>query len=269
MDETTLVEVFGNARLKVYRANRHISEIEHWFNEYVESDFYDIVNDLDPQSGQQILRVNVAPICADLPLAIGDAFHCLSSALDYVMSGLMKAKTGSSKRISFPSDETRKALRKSFMPTKPDSKTPPNRRVAEAFPLIALQILTVVKPYRGGNFCLWEVRKADNIDKHNIVIPSLAISHLEGVDLTNETGTINHVDTRIQVAAGHTLDMLAFPAWLGPIKIKNKGRASCSVKFPDALEVFAGEPVLPTLTQCSQLVSQAIDKIEAVARRYI
>jgi len=113
---------FAQARLKVYRANRHIDEAQQLFTDYANSNFYDIVNYTDPKSGKQTIGIRTNPISLHVILAIGDAFHCLSSALEYVMSGLMKAKTGDAKRISFPTDESRKSFRNSFMKPNPERK---------------------------------------------------------------------------------------------------------------------------------------------------
>lgn len=53
------------------------------------------------------------------------------------------------------------------------------------------------------------------------------------------------------------------------MEVEDKGEITYEIVFPKGLEVFAGDPVFPTLLQCSQFVAQAIDRIEAVASRYL
>lgn len=258
---------FAHARLKINRANRHIDEAEQWFGAYAKSDFYDLVDDRDSQTGKQFIRFKAQPIPGDLALAIGDAFHCLSSSLDYVMSGLMRAKTGDAMRVSFPTDETRESLRKSFMPPRPGKKAPPRRRIVEAFPALVFELFTSIKPYEGGNFALWEVRKADNIDKHNLIIPSLTVAQISDVMLVDEVNNVRLGGT-LAVGAGGVLNAIGYRNGDQVLKLENKGQATVSIAFPDAAEVFAGKPVLPTLRECSQLVLEATEIIERATKRH-
>ncbi|MGN3973881.1 hypothetical protein [Tsuneonella sp. SYSU-LHT278] len=269
MDESAFDSTFFQARLKVNRANRHISEAQEWFAAHVGSDFYDIVDNRDPETGRQTICAQAEGIPAHMVLAIGDAFHCLSSALDYVMSGLMRAKTGNSGRIHFPADETRKGLRKSFMPPKPTKSAPANRRVMKAFPLIALEILTVIQPYKGGKFGLWEIRKADNIDKHNLIMPTITITEIRGLRMVDKVHNNVFEPGLIQVGPGGRMNLMGYLNPGGTLEFEDKGHATASISFPDGLEVFAGKPVFPTLLECSQLVAETLDRIEAVARRYL
>lgn len=257
------------ARLKVYRANRHINEVGHLFQTYANSDFYNLIDDRDPETGKQSIRLEATPLDANLILAIGDTFHCLSSALEYVMSGLMRAKTGDAKRISFPTDETREALRKSFMLPRPGKRTPPNRRIVEAPPLLVLELLTVIKPYKGGDFGLWEIRKADNIDKHNLIIPIITIAAVTGIDMVDKVHNNVMTNMTMVVGAGGVLNAIGYQNAGSYLEFTNKGHASVSITFADGSEVFDGKPVLPTLIECLQLTAQALERIEAVVRRYL
>jgi hypothetical protein len=210
MDEGILTQAFFQAGLKINRAGRHIHEAQHHFAAYVESDFCQIVDDTDPQTGHQVIKAIASPIPADLVLSIGDAFHCMSAALDYVLSGIMRAKTGNATRITFPSDETRDGLRKSFMSPRAGKKAPPNRRIVEAFPLVAFELLTVIKSYKGGDFGLWEVRKADNLDKHNLIIPSVTVAEITGVDLVDEVRDNRFTNMTLSVGAGGVLNAIGY-----------------------------------------------------------
>lgn len=270
LDKGVLDRTFSQARLKVNRANRHIYEAQRVTQDYVLGDFYNLSADINIDSGRQQITARTIPVPYDLALSIGDAFHCLSGALDYCISGIILAKTGNSTRITFPSDETRKGLRKSFMSPKVGAKSPPNRRVMKAFPLIALEILAAIKSYRGGGNLVWEVRKADNIDKHNLIIPTVAISTVTGVCLADDVNNVFFDNISLKFVAGRAFSPISYGGSGGStLKIQNQGEATIEVVFPRDMEVFAGDAVFPTLTQCSQLVWEVITRIENITLRYV
>jgi len=267
MDKTILADAFVQARLKVNRADRHFQEAQARFKSYVESDFCKLIEDRDPETGSQSFRVEADPIPADLVLAIGDTFHNLSAALDYVMTGMMRAANVSSIRVGFPTDETRQALRKSFMPPKPGKRAPRNRRIVEAFPAFAMLLLQKIRPYNGGNFLLWEIRKADNIDKHNLIVPAVTVTELRGICLLDEKYNNRVTDMTAIVGPGGRVGLLGYSNPGGHMKITNKGQPTARITFSESMEVFAGEPVFPTLLQCIQAVDQAIGLIESAGAK--
>jgi len=247
-----------NVTLKVGRAEHHIEEAKSAFRSYVDSDFCSITMQTNPQ-GFKEPWITAKKIPAEIPLAIGDAFHCMNASFDYVMTGLMRAKTGNAVRISFPSHDTRNQLRKSFMSPGNNARTPPNRRICEAFPWLAYQIMSRIQPYQGGNFRVWEVRQADNIDKHNIIMPSVTIverSGMIGIDKVNNNISMN---TGIVLHPGQSAP---FPvSFGGDIELEYEGNPTVSITFPKTFKVFAGDPVFPTLDQCLTLTIEAISTI--------
>jgi hypothetical protein len=151
------------------------------------------------------------------------------------------------------------------MAPKPGKTAPPNRRIIEAFPWFVRLLLGQIKPYNGGPFRLWEIRKADNIDKHNFIVPTVTISRLENVFLYDpKLDNQSHISAAI-VGPGGKVGLEEYG--YGGMEIRNKGQATASITFPDGAEIFAGEPVLPTLAQCSQLCREAIDIIEEAFNR--
>ena len=260
MDMEALQIAFAQASLKVYRANRHLGEVELNLAWYAEQDFCTLVRETDPQ-GRHNFFVETEPAPANLVLALGDAFHCFSTALDYIATGIMRAKTGSAKRISFPSHDTRDLLKESFDPPKPGKRAPPNRRIVEAVPSLEDFLLNTIQPYRGGKFSLWEIRKADNVDKHNLILPTLALGTLNGISLVDEVNRVS-VGVTAHVPAGQACKTISFPA-ANNIEIKKKGDPTLCVTFADDAEVFGGDTILPTLTQCSQLITESIEMIAA------
>lgn len=247
----------SQARLKVNRANRHIKDVQAVLESFVQSDFCRLVENIDPDTGDQSFSVVASQVPADLPLSIGDCFHNLSSALDYISSAVMRIKAGSTGRTTFPSHESRKALKASFKRPKPGKGTPPNRGIVEACPVFALTLLCKIKPYRGGGSFAWEVRRADNIDKHNLFIPTIYVAALHDVYIV-DTDRNNKVHfSEISVGPGGQCDALRYVG--GTAKVENYGQASFAVTFPEDAEVFAGNPVVPTLLQCAQGIEEVVN----------
>lgn len=257
MDSDILSLAFRDASLKVYRAKRHIDEAQRNLALYVEQDFCKLIEERNAGGGQAFF-VETQPTPANLLLATGDAFHCLSTAFDYIMTGAMRAKVATTTRIGFPSHETRDDFEKSFSTPEPGKKAPPNRRIGEAFPGFLEFLLDKIQPYRGGDLAIWETRKADNIDKHNLVIPTLAMGTRNGILLTDDANDVR-VGINAHVRAGGRIKPIV---QFGPgnnIEIKQKGDPTLCVTFPDGAEVFAGDSILPTLTQSYQLAIEAVE----------
>ena len=135
--------------------------------------------------------------------------------------------------------------------------------------MLALELLCRIKPYKGGDFGLWEIRKADNIDKHNLIIPSVVVTELTGFKAIDEVNETTFNPPMVTVGAGGCVGMVRYVNGGAVLKIKDKGNASATITFSDAMEVFSGKPVFPTLRESIHLVSQAVDRIELVASSYL
>ena len=181
--------------LKVNRAYRHIQEINACVEALAKDDFCRIVEERDPETGQQSFHIVFLRLPTDVPFSIGDAIHNLNCALDYIATAIMRACGKDVNRIVFPSDETRKALKSTFKRPAPGRGKPRNRAIVEACPKFALLLLCKIQPYRGGNFGVWEVRKADNLDKHNLIIPTVALTGLTDIKISDKRNNTLEVDT--------------------------------------------------------------------------
>lgn len=261
MNRAVLDFALFQAKLKVFRAKRHIDEAQKLFELYTNSDYCRIVVDRKSEDGSQIVRAVAETIPAHLVLSIGDTFHNLNSAMDYVMTGMMRAAGLSTKRISFPTNESRQQLRKSFMAS-PRGREPTNRRILKAFPAFVMMLFTKMKPYPGGKFLLWEITKADNIDKHNLIIPTVTITELQDVHFKNPGNNIVVYGLNITIGPRGFTDVAKYTG-IDEIEILEKGKAISRIDFPDNFEVFAGAPVFPTLLNCVECIEGAIAMIES------
>ncbi len=59
--------------------------------------------------------VKSKPLPIETALVIGDIFHNLSGALDYLSSAIIRQTSTKDERIYFPSTKDRSSLRQSFM----------------------------------------------------------------------------------------------------------------------------------------------------------
>lgn len=258
MNQSALDFAIHQATLKVNRAYRHFQEAQEIAQTYIETDFCRLTIEADAQTGHPVIRVTSDPVPPAMALAIGDAFHCFSAALDYLASGLMRAAGSQSKRTTFPSHESRQALRKTFMPPATGKDAPANRRIVTRLPHFACVLLTKIKPYRGGDFYVWEIRKADNIDKHNLIIPTVSVTKLAGIHVEDVQNKNTVRGLNVTIGAGQTFTPVGFSA-TSKLEIRDKGKPAASIIFPQSSEIFPGEPVFPTLLQCGQSVSQIVD----------
>lgn len=255
MNKDILEDAFYEASLKVDWAEHHIQQAEGWFRQYVETDCCEIVVENNPRGGKSYFMEAKRPRIG-IWLSIGDAFHWLNSSLDYIATGMMRAKGASTGRIHFPCHDTRDTLRQSFDPPKKVSaKAPPNRRIAETFPGIDDLIVDTICAYKGGNFGVWEIRRADNIDKHNLIIPVITLTaraNIAFADVQNNNflgpGVVKNIRPGQRLGLIDDRD--------GTLNVTQQGTPSASITFAQTSEVFAGQPIYPTLFQCVDSVRE-------------
>ncbi len=246
MDLNVLSHSVMEANLKIDRANSHIKEAETRILAYLETDFCSFREELDVQSGKYRYGINTLPLPIDVSLAIGDAFGNLDASLDYLMTGAMRAKTGKpGTRVHFPVHETRDQLRKSF-----------DSGVAKAFPRLKNFVVDKIQPYRGGRLRVWETRRTNTINKHRLIIPTASVTRVEGFRLYNAEKNALVSDSVIEVEGGWLSMPIGFAF---KMEIESKGKPSARIAFSEGAEVFTGEPVIPTMRQCSQLVRETIE----------
>lgn len=75
---------FRGSRLKIERADKHVTDINSILEAYIGSDFYDLTVDKHSETGENFLRCNIKSKLEEekIALIIGDALHNLRSALD-------------------------------------------------------------------------------------------------------------------------------------------------------------------------------------------
>jgi hypothetical protein len=243
---------FGNAHLKIDRANKHISEIEQRL--LTSSDRYSPSLHITAKTGEQFLYYSPSDrrLRSDIALIAGDAIHNLRCALDIVWGGTVQALgISNSKYCKFPIDP--KGTRDKLFATITKSA-----HIPESSPVVGL-MLDGVKCYQGGDCDILAIHALDIDDKHNLLIPMLTVSGVEGVELEHEDGTINR----------YTI-MLTRPNFYHMVvplnsKIKNHGEVRFEITFREGTPLENLE-VIPTLKRLSWKTSKIFRALQRVAQ---
>jgi hypothetical protein len=238
---------FDNSRLKIKRADRHINEIKLLLNEFLKTEFCKASAQFEPSTGRYLLKVeSMAKIPPDIPLAIGDAVHCLRVAVDYIATNALPQFAD---WISFPMGEKREDA----------IATKAYRKIKETIPDLADFIIDKAKPYKGGDFKIWEICTLDNGDKHRLLIPAVSVQALAGIDAEDENN-----NRLINITVGVREGMIVFPiATAAPLKITNYGKPTANIFFPQGA-LFENQPVIPTLVQLAEFMMKTINALEAL-----
>jgi hypothetical protein len=270
---SVIERTFHFAELKINRADQHVSEVEHSIAEFVKRDGCRARLDVKPD-GTGAVALTSDPIPAEIPLAIGDAFHNLNCALDYIAWGLLDSVGKASNTTHFPCNESRHKLRESFKrprphPTDPSRTLPAgsNRKIAVEFPRVAMAILCKIKPHPNGRMWVREIRDADTADKHRLITPAIYEMNIRNVRIVDAEGNNRITIGSITVPAHGT----HFPIGLGGaagLEMHYDDKPLLQVSFPDSGVIFAGEPVVPTLRQCVQLTREVVGILKGEVIRH-
>jgi hypothetical protein len=84
--------VFIGPKLKIKRAKGHIDDLEAAIKTFNDGKPYDLVHEVDTNTGENVYRVRVKErVPIDLSTIIGDAVHNLRTVLDYLVCDLIRA----------------------------------------------------------------------------------------------------------------------------------------------------------------------------------
>lgn len=251
MDDPFAVD-FSDARLKVERANSHISDLEsqatHFFSRYP----YGIRQEADFETeryGYYVTQRRPAP--RQFALIVGDAIHNLRAALDYLISAVASAQGKTIKDTHFP-----------FPRTADDLEERLKKDVRKAGP-VAMQIVRDLHPYPGGNAALRAIHDLDLIDKHRLVVPvasamevTISTGLWNGRPRVDVTGSLYSLDEETQFIpspAGYETDTPTNMSFAGQIVFARNGP-------------LGGERCISALHDLSETVSDIIGKFEEAFR---
>jgi hypothetical protein len=155
---------FQDARLKIDRANSHISNLDVRITALADSDIATV--EINPGLGNEVIKHDLGDRTAigEIALMAGDAVHNLRCALDYAWLESIRELIPSalSRFAKFPVYPTIEALEAALKGKKID---------IASLSLFRL-MLDEIKPYEEGNFAIWPVHKLDIRDKHRLLNPN-------------------------------------------------------------------------------------------------
>jgi len=240
--------MFESAKLKVKRADQHIEELNRILADFVNSDFCRVEIEKDQDTGNHIVKFRQSKsMPPDVPLVIGDAIHNLRSALDLMACEIVSASGGTpTKWTQFPFRDTRQELVGTI--------TGGEMKIAGA-DIISL-IVDKIKPYKGGDDGLCALHSLDITDKHRLLIPVASVTALTNVNA--RFGGVTMTRCTFTVGGGGVINIASG----GPdLQIEGHGTPAFGISFSE-VEVFEGQPVVPTLHQLSKLVAGVIEAVE-------
>ena len=243
--------MFEGPRLKIKRANQHITTLDESIKEFIKTDFCRFSTNYDPDSKLNSLDFQMLrdPPC-DLPLIIGDAIHNARSALDIAQYELVTL-VGCT-----PTEWTRFM----FFENRDELIDKLGKGVLKGAPDIVTMIADEVRPYKTNDNPLVALHLLDIADKHRLTIPVFGIATLNHVDAraTGPNLSMRLKDCTFRVDQGGVLQAIGVA---GNLQIENQGQPVFSVLFGKG-QALEGQPILSRLHQLSQLASGVIDIFE-------
>lgn len=251
-DGLAVSELFTDARLKVERANKHISDIKSALDSLEET--YTSAIERNAEAGVVTL-VHTVPYSEvslqKLSLIVGDAIHNLHTALDFSWYRTIKRFLPDkiSNKTKFPVRETRQEVEAALRGINVDTRHRP------LFDLI----LSEVQPYRGGhNSVVWTLHDLDISDKHLLLLDFTPHGHIRGITLRDRNGVTHRGSTMsIEGPGPYILD------FEDSLQIEDKGKLSVAVTLNDA-GIFKPVPIHSLLPSFSQYVFYVVKLLENI-----
>lgn len=255
MSEATKLppDAFLSATSKVKWANQHIRNMEAVFRSAIESGEKTVFikDDPDRPDGVQI-TLNWAPILRVFPvlrMAAGDAVHNLRSALDHLAYAIVSAVDKPNDRLYFPMD----VARNSFI------KHSGFREIQRVAPDIASFILDEIKPYGAGNPFVM-LNQLDRADKHRFLLVHSGSAAMQIYMVENDDEVPDEAADCLILVANPTRTPVAGSR--AAIHNENYRKVAFDIQFDKGLP-FEGEPVIPTLHELSEAVSETVQMLTA------
>ncbi len=235
---------FQSAKLKIRRAYHHITEIDQILKQFfLDRTFHSV--SCKKVGDKYMLHVETGgdPLPENVPLILGDAVHNIRTAFDHVVVAFTKGKGD----LALPVAKTAVDLTQSgkiFTKIKKD------------FPTFADYILNNLEPFKGGQLFLWEITQLDNLDKHNLLIPTLSFSRIDDIEATAEGGNVMK-GLQIRMRRGMSMSPIALGV---PITVTSQGKAFGTLLFGN--DVLPDIMIVPTLTNCVHRCFEALNALE-------
>jgi len=128
------------------------------------------------------------------------------------------------------------------------------------FPVRRLMLGTS-KPYKAGNFPIWALDDLNIKDKHQLLVPTLKLLKVDGVQIENDKGVPVYQNFWI---VDESCSIRLYDANNMRLKITDKGHCSAVAMF-DVGVPFEGESVTQSLNKMAKEVSQVVRAFKLLA----
>jgi hypothetical protein len=250
--------LFANARSKIQRANRHIDELRQRSSP-LDRELYEISNPGVKEHATVIdryptvYRLKYRPktdIAETFAGIINDAFNNIREAFDFAAVAIVDTWGGRpGGKLYFPITKRKDLVSHTGFTA-----------IEQAVPGFAERFLKDVRPENGPNEHLWDFYTLHKDGKHNDYIPVVSLVVISNINIS--TSGMKVVDCTVGSDANCPVDIMQSRS---PITIDDDFQTSVDVRF-DKGNVFENEPVIPTLTQISELASGTLDWLDALVR---
>lgn len=265
MDNVDPSNPLFHARLKVIWADHRTRELTALWNEFSKTDVAILTIKDKPNGTGQYVEVSASDIPHNIGMVLGEAVHCLRSALDYGINAILKRNS----KITFPFSEEREELESAFSTNGRGACKACGRGgrkgryapIEEASPGIARLFLETIQPYKTGNKLLWLINKLDVREKHRLLAPLVFVNEITGINASDESGN-RYIGMRTISFSGEPLK--AFGGGFG-LKIESYDKPTATPLFYEA-GIVESEPIFPILYDGIKVVSETLDTLEAFSR---
>ncbi|MGZ6311456.1 MAG: hypothetical protein ACXWOH_12545 [Bdellovibrionota bacterium] len=240
--------LFGDARLKIERADEHIADIKGCIAALIDSDVSSV--EFNSHMGNEVIKHDVTDVGAarKIALRIGDAVHNLKCALDYLWLETIETRipTAVGDFAKFPVYRSRNQLEGVLK----------GREIHIASPDLFKLLMSDIQPYDGGNEAIWPIHRLDIMDKHRLLLPIVHYGSVTGIESEDESG--------LREKGGTYGTWQKFPWYVHVrpgVRVTNKGKLTISVLFGEGTPVRHLE-VVSTLSYFSELITKTVELFE-------
>lgn len=246
--------ILKSPRAKIKRAYSHIDELRK-LTTPLSRDLYALTLEHGPvvpyaNRSQHVLRYRPKDDIAEaVALIIGDFLNNIRSALEHLASGIVRTQKPGAE-VHFPIRRARKDLIAASELAAIEKTLPGSKKL----------LLDQIRPDGGPNEATWAFASINNDDKHNLLVPTVAVTTIGNLNL--RTGGVTLANCAIGFDA--TREAIVVQS-ASPIAIENNFQTTVDVRFGQG-NPFENEPVIPTLLQVAEVVAETLGAFENLIR---
>lgn len=246
-----MLDPFDSSKRRIERAKTHIHDLDGKISYFINRKPCSHAVEPDADGVNQLHKIKfAAPIPDSFGEIAADSLENLRAALDQAGYAVAVAAGTVNPRFAyFPIAENAVELHKAI---KGRCKNIPDDIVA---------LFRAFKPYKGGNDLIWALNRANNINKHRLLVPSCISLDTLGLRMTM-SGAGSIPVPRWDREKNEIIFAISAPG----TKIKYEVKGSFCISF-DEIETIRGYPAAHILSAMASEVERIVVAIEAEARR--